>query len=126
MDEVRIDRWLWAARCFKTRSQATAACDNGRAEVDGARAKPGKRVRPGMVVDVRTAGGLRRLAIVALADKRGSATIAATLYEDRSHELPPPPEDPLEGVGPHRNSGPTGRVGPRPTKKDRRRLTGLS
>ncbi len=122
MDEVRLDKWLWAARCFKTRSQSTAACDAGRAQVDGAKAKSGKRVRPGMVVDVKTAGGLRRLAIVALADRRGSASVAATLYEDRSHELPPPPEDPLDGVGPRRAGGPKGRVGPRPTKRDRRRL----
>ncbi len=116
---VRIDKWLWAARCFKTRSQATAACDRGDCTVDGRQAKASLKVRPGARVEVETPGGQRVLVVVALADKRASAAIAATLFED--HSPPPPPRDPLARIlaesTPKREAG-----SGRPTKRERRLL----
>lgn len=88
---VRADKWLWAARCFKTRSQATDACNNDLCKVNDRIAKPSQPVKIGDTVDVECPGGQRILVVKALADRRGSASAAALLYDDRSPE-PPPPE----------------------------------
>ena len=112
---VRIDKWLWAARCFKTRSQATAACTGGHVSLNGAVARPAAKVKVGDRVEGRTPGGLRVLAVLGLADRRGPAAFARTLFAD--HSPPPPPR-----VGPafarDRGAG-------RPTKADRRALDRL-
>lgn len=118
--EVRLDKWLWAARCFKTRSMATDACDGGHCTVDGRVAKPGQRVKLGQQIEVQTPGGLRVLEVRALGDKRGSAAEAQALFVDHS---PPPPEvDPITRLlakQPNfRREAGTGR----PTKRDRRML----
>ena len=91
LTEVRVDKWLWAARCFKTRSLASAACSAGHVKLDGASVKSSKVVRVGDHIEVFTPGGLRVLEIAALGDRRGSATIARTLYVD--HTPPPPPKE---------------------------------
>jgi len=117
---VRLDKWLWAARCFKTRSKATAACERADVQVDGRAAKASQRVRPGMRVQVQTPGGLRILEVVALAERRASATIAQTLFVD--HSPPPPDRDPVQRIG---ESAPVflrKQGAGRPTKRDRRRL----
>ena len=82
--KVRIDKWLWAARCFKTRSQATQACGRGDCLVNGERAKASLKVTPGDHVVVETAGGQRVLEVVALLDKRGPAEVAAQLFVDHT------------------------------------------
>jgi ribosome-associated heat shock protein Hsp15 len=118
--EVRLDKWLWAARCFKTRGAATEACDGGHCAVDGRTGKPGQRVRPGQRIEVQTPGGLRVLEVVALADKRGPAAAAAALFVDHS---PPPPEiDPVERLLRSQPDFQRARGAGRPTKRDRRRL----
>jgi len=115
--EVRIDKWLWAARCFKTRSVASQACNAGHVKVNGASVKPAKPVRPGDSVEVRTPGGLRILEIAALAERRGPAAVAQTLYVD--HTPPPPPKDETAAlVTRERGKG-------RPTKRDLRLLRKL-
>ena len=116
-ESVRIDRWLWAARCFKTRSQAATACTAGHVKIDGESMKPAKLVTPGDVIEVVTAGGLRILEVVQLGDKRGSASVARTLYLD--HTPPPPPREERSAL-PIRERG-TGR----PSKRDRRKLDRL-
>src|SRR5947209_17196322 len=79
---MRIDKWLWAARFFKTRSAATEAVLGGRAHVNGARVKPAKEIKPGDEIEV-TIGVVRRVVeVLALSDKRGPATVAATLYRE--------------------------------------------
>lgn len=88
---VRADKWLWAARCFKTRSLASTACNAGHVKLDGDSIKPAKALKVGDRLEVRTPGGLRILEIAHLADKRGPAAIAQQLYVD--HTPPPPPKD---------------------------------
>jgi|GEM_PF-140704 len=82
VNAVRIDRWLWAARFFKTRSAAKAAIEGGKVHADGARVKPAKDVRIGQKLNIRRGHSEVTVVIVALADKRGNASIAQTLYEE--------------------------------------------
>ena len=117
-ESVRIDKWLWAARVFKTRSLATAACDGGKVDLNDQSAKPAKLVRPGDSVKVTLPQGRRRiLKVLAVDDRRGSAVMAARLFEDHSPPVPPrtryaPPPFRAPGAG-------------RPTKRERRSLDRL-
>lgn len=81
-DRVRVDKWLWAARFFKTRSLATEAVGGGKVEVNGERAKPAKLVKPNDEIRLRL-GPYEHIVIVqGLADRRGSAATAQALYEE--------------------------------------------
>jgi len=122
MDEVRIDKWLWAARFFKTRSTATDAVVGGRVHINDERVKPSKAVHAGDTVVV-TVGTLRRTVVVtALAERRGSATVAATLYEETPESIAAREQHVLE----RRLARPLGAdLGARPTKQSRRRLDAL-
>jgi ribosome-associated heat shock protein Hsp15 len=122
MDQVRIDRWLWAARFFKTRGAATEAVLGGRVHVNGERVKPSKPVRAGDTVEV-TIGILRRtVAVNELAERRGSASVAATLYTETPESLAAREQHALE----RRLARPLGAdLGARPTKQARRRLDAL-
>ncbi len=119
MESVRVDKWLWAARMFKTRSAASTACAGGHVKVDGEPAKASKVLRRGERIEVRTAGGLRILEVTELGDRRGPAAVARTLYEDHT---PPPPEEMryVQPLGGYRERG-----AGRPSKRDRRRLERL-
>ncbi len=79
---MRIDKWLWAARFFKTRSLATDAVEGGKIKLNGERPKPAKALKVGDQLEVRSGPFAFALSILALSDKRGSATIAATLYSE--------------------------------------------
>ena len=114
---VRVDKWLWAARMFKTRSAASTACTAGHVKIGGESAKASKTVKPGDHIDVLTPGGPRNLEVVALGDRRGPASVAQSLYVD--HTPPPPPKEELP-LEPHRERG-----AGRPTKKDLRDLRKL-
>lgn len=81
-ERIRLDRWLWAARFFKSRAMAKTAIEGGKVEVDGQRAKPAKEIGVGQQILVRRGDELFDVAVLALADKRGSATIAAGLYAE--------------------------------------------
>ena len=122
MDQVRIDKWLWAARMFKTRSAATAAVLGGRVHVNGERVKPPKVIRTGDTIDVTRRADRRTLVVTALAERRGPGRDALTLYE----------ETPESGIARERHaaerrlSRPVGAdLGTRPTKQARRRLDAL-
>jgi ribosome-associated heat shock protein Hsp15 len=114
---VRLDKWLWAARCFKTRGLATEACAAGHVKVGGVTAKAARSLRRGEEVTIKTGDGLRILEVVGLSERRGPATVARTLYHDRSPPRPPPSE--AQGVA-TRDRG----LG-RPTKQDRREIRRL-
>lgn len=119
MNGVRIDKWLWAARFFKTRALASKACDLGRIRSNNIEVKPAREVRVGDMLRVRNEGGEFELEVLALSEIRGPAAAAQTLYretdaskEARAREaaerkalqqLMPMPEH-------------------RPTKRDRRRI----
>ena len=117
-DSVRLDKWLWAARVFKTRSLAAHACDGGKVDVNALAAKPAKPLRTGDVVRVTLPQGRQRMLKVAgLDDRRGSPTVARALFEDLTPPEPPrtrlaPPPRRLPGAG-------------RPTKRERREIDRL-
>jgi ribosome-associated heat shock protein Hsp15 len=117
---IRVDKWLWAARLYKTRSLAADAVKGGLAQVNGQRVKPSKEVGPGDELEV-TIGQVRRTVVVrGIAERRGPAKEAVLLYEETPESIaarellaeqrrlasPPPGAD----------------LGVRPTKRDRRRL----
>jgi len=86
---VRIDKWLWAARFFKTRAMAARACELGRIEANGQPAKPAREVRIGDLLHVKNEAGNFQVEILALSEMRGPAPVAQTLYRetDASREL---------------------------------------
>jgi ribosome-associated heat shock protein Hsp15 len=82
MTSVRIDKWLWAARFFKTRSLAARACELGRVQSNGQPAKPAREVRIGDMVRVTNDGGEFHVEVLLLSDVRGPASVAQTLYRE--------------------------------------------
>jgi ribosome-associated heat shock protein Hsp15 len=121
-EQVRIDRWLWAARFFKTRGAATEAVLGGRVRVNGVRVKPAKEVRPGDTIEVRLAQTQWTVVVSGIADKRGPAAVAAALYEETPESVASREQRALEQrVAPALG----GDLGARPTKQARRRLEAL-
>jgi ribosome-associated heat shock protein Hsp15 len=82
MTTVRIDKWLWAARFFKTRSLASRACELGRVQSNGQSVKPSRDVRVGDLLQVKNDSGEFQIEILALSEVRGPAPIAQTLYRE--------------------------------------------
>jgi ribosome-associated heat shock protein Hsp15 len=117
MDRLRIDKWLWAARFFKTRSLASQAVDGGRVKLNGERAKPSKEVKPGDRIAIHIGEYEWDVTVLLLSERRGPAETARTLYEESeasqlrrqeqaaTRRLQVEPADPIKG---------------RPTKRDRR------
>jgi ribosome-associated heat shock protein Hsp15 len=89
MTSVRIDKWLWVARFFKTRAMASRACDLGRIQSNSQAAKPARDVRIGDVLGITNEGGDFQVEVVLLSDVRGPASVAQTLYREteESQEL---------------------------------------
>src|SRR5260370_7072258 len=90
MTSVRMDKWLWAARFFKTRSLAARACDLGRIQSNGQPAKPAREVRIGDLLHVTNDGGDFEVEVLLLSEVRGPASAAQTLYRETeaSRDLP--------------------------------------
>ena len=82
MTSVRIDKWLWAARFFKTRALAARACELGRIQSNGQPAKPAREVRIGDMLQVTNDGGDFQVEVLLLSDVRGPASVAQTLYHE--------------------------------------------
>src|SRR5580765_5653932 len=119
---VRIDKWLWAARFFKTRSLATDAVVGGRIHVNETRVKPSKDVHVGDVVEVSIGAVRRTVHVTGIADRRGSAQVAATLYTETPESIAARESF----VAERRLARPLGSdLGARPTKLARRRLDAL-
>lgn len=117
---VRLDKWLWAARFFKTRSLATEAATAGRVRVNGLVAKPARELRPGDEVALRETGFERVVRVRALASVRGPAPVAQGLYEETAESLAArqrAAEARRQGVEPAWSLAQG-----RPTKRDRRDL----
>lgn len=119
---MRIDKWLWAARFYKTRSIAVDAIDGGKVELNGAGVKPSRDVKPGDEVRLRLGPYVHVVIVRGVSDRRGPSTVAETLYEETAESRgareklawtlrhAAPVIDPGDG---------------RPTKKDRRDLDRL-
>jgi ribosome-associated heat shock protein Hsp15 len=82
MTGIRIDKWLWAARFFKTRALASKACDLGRIRTKGVEAKPAREVRVGDMLQVKNEGGEFEIEVLQLSEMRGPAAVAQTLYRE--------------------------------------------
>jgi ribosome-associated heat shock protein Hsp15 len=119
---VRIDRWLWAARFFKTRGAATDAVAAGHVKVAGERVKAARDVRVGDTVEIRARGLQWTVDVRGLAEKRGSAQVAAGLYEETAASVAARAQRAFELRLAH---APGADLGARPTKRDRRRLDAL-
>jgi len=119
---VRLDKWLWAARFFKTRSLAARACDLGRVSHRGQPAKPAREIRPGDRLLVKTEGGDFEVDVLGLSEVRGPASVAQTLYRETAASLAQ-----REKAAAERKAVPYFRpIGPgRPSKRDRRDLNRL-
>jgi ribosome-associated heat shock protein Hsp15 len=116
---VRFDKWLWAARFYKTRSLCVQAIDAGQVRVNGDRAKPARSMRIGELVSIRKSGIVCEVTVTALSDRRGSATEAAKLYCETEASAAAREEAQLlrratEAAQP--------RFPGRPTKRERRKL----
>ena len=122
MNAVRIDKWLWAARFFKTRSLASRACDLGRVHFNGQPVKPSRDVRIGDRLQVKNESGEFQIEILALSEMRGPATIAQTLYRETeaSREL-------RLKLAAERKAMPRYETAPttKPSKRDRREIDRL-
>jgi len=122
MEQARVDKWLWAARFFRTRSAATTAVVGGRIHVNGARVKPSKEIRIGDTAEVTIRSLRRTVEVAGVADKRGPAAAAATLYVEAPESISAREEAALE----RRLARPPGAdLGARPTKLARRRLEAM-
>lgn len=82
MAGLRIDKWLWAARFFKTRSLATEACDAGRVQCNGQPAKPSRVLQVGNQLEIRNEGGIFVVEVLILSDQRTAAAIAGTYFSE--------------------------------------------
>jgi ribosome-associated heat shock protein Hsp15 len=120
---VRLDKWLWAARFYKTRALAVEEITRGRVEVNGQSAKPSREVRPGDLLKLRQGAIVRELQVLALSHVRGPAPVAQALYaetpesiasRERAAEARRLAPEPAQAIADSRQG--------RPTKQDRRRL----
>lgn len=122
MDKLRIDKWLWAARFYKTRSLATEEINKGRVQVNGVDAKPSREVKPGDTVALRQGPVARVVAVRALSGTRGPAPVAQQLYEETPESLKA-----REQAAEQRRYAPEPALSiehGRPTKRERRELDG--
>lgn len=118
-DAVRIDKWLWAARFFKTRSLATDAVDGGRVRLNEERVKPARNVKAGDILQINNGASAWEVVVQAISDKRGSASIAQTLYSETEESVVKRQQE-AERYKLFRE--PSATIKGRPTKRDRRLL----
>lgn len=117
---MRLDKWLWAARLFKTRTLAAEEIERGRVSVNGAPAKPSRELRVGDRLALRAAGLERELEVLGLSQQRGPAPVAQTLYAETAESLQRRErwlEQRRQGVEPA-----LAQTEGRPTKRDRRAI----
>lgn len=116
-EKVRIDKWLWAARFYRTRSLAKEAIEGGKVHCEGVRVKVSKEVRPGMVFTIRQGFDEKTVTVKALSEVRGPATVAQTLYEETAESLAQ-----REQLTANRQAQNLAHPDHRPSKKDRRQI----
>jgi ribosome-associated heat shock protein Hsp15 len=114
---VRLDKWLWAARFFKTRAVAADAIESGKVEVNGERAKRAKQLQAGDMVRIRLGPYQHLVKVLAVSERRGPASVAATLYEEDADSRKAREALQIQIKAAQSASG---YLPGRPTKKDRR------
>ena len=121
-DRTRLDKWLWAARFYKTRSLAKTAIDGGKVHLNDARVKAAKDVVVGDTLAITRGEAVQTVVVVGIAERRGSATVAATLYAETEASV-----QQRETRSAERRMQRAGLVVPkrRPNKRERRRLRDL-
>lgn len=118
MDKIRIDKWLWAARFYKTRSLATEEIDKGRVRINDAEIKPAKEVKVGDTVTLRQGPLTRTLEVRGITDKRGGAPAAQLLYQELEASI----KLREQLAEQHRLEPASAQEHGRPTKRDRRSI----
>lgn len=119
VDSLRLDKWLWAARFYKTRNLAKQAIDSGHVKLDGERAKTSKELRPGQRLQLRRGQEEIELLVLALSDQRGGAPEAQTLYEETAASRERRAQAALE-----RRANAVQHPAGRPTRQQRRAILG--
>lgn len=122
MSGIRIDKWLWAARFFKTRSLASDAVGGGKIKLNGALTKPAREVRIGDQLDISNSETRWQVTIRGLSDKRGPAPEARLLYEETSESIAAREAEQLRRKF---TREPAAEMHGRPTKRDRRQMDRL-
>ena len=123
MENVRIDKWLWAARFFKTRSLATDAVDTGKVKLDGERIKPARAVKLDDKLSIDNGAEVWEIQVLGISDVRGGAPQARLLYQETEESVSKREND-HEARKLYREPGTT--IKGRPTKRDRRALSKAS
>lgn len=118
MTGVRLDKWLWAARFFKTRGKAKEAIDGGKVHMDGVRAKPSKELKVGDIIKLRQGYDEKIILVKALSEQRRGAPEAALLYEETAESI----EKRLAIAAQRKAAGGQIVSSGRPSKKDRRQI----
>ncbi|HJU71858.1 MAG TPA: RNA-binding S4 domain-containing protein [Paucimonas sp.] len=116
---VRIDKWLWAARFFKTRSLATDAVDGGKVRLNGERIKPSRSARIGAILDIDNGATVWEVEVLALSDVRSSASVAQALYAETGRSIIKRQQ---EAERRKFFSEPGAAIKGRPTKRNRRQM----
>lgn len=114
---MRIDKWLWAVRIFKSRTLSTEACSGGKVKIDNKSIKPSRDVKSGETVTVQTGPVKKTYLVLGLLEKRGSAKVASEYVQDIT-----PPEEKIKEVTAQRSYISRYKGSGRPTKKERRFL----
>lgn len=118
-ESVRLDKWLWAARFFKTRTLAADAVDNGKVKIERERIKPARNVRYGDLIQIDNGSSVWEVRVRGMSDKRGSAEVAQKLYAETEDSIAKRQQD-AEQRKFFKEPGIT--IKGRPTKRDRRLL----
>ena len=118
-EPIRVDKWLWAARFFKTRSLATDAIDHGRVKLNGLKIKPAKTIQLNDLLDIDNGSSQWQVKVIGLSGQRGSATLARQLYTDTEESIKTREQEAMRrALFPE----PSADIKGRPTKRDRRLL----
>ena len=118
MSKVRLDKWLWAARFFKTRAKAKEAIDGGKVHIDGNRSRPSKDLKVGEVLQIRQGWDEKTVVVTGVSEQRKGAPEAALLYEETPESI----EKRLQIAEQRKAAGQQISSAGRPTKKDRRQI----
>jgi ribosome-associated heat shock protein Hsp15 len=118
-DKMRLDKWLWAARFFKTRSLATQAIDAGKVRLNGERAKPAREIKPGDRLQISLGEYEWTLSVVGLSLQRGPAPVAQALYQEDAESMAKRQQQMADRK---LQANPAAEIKGRPTKRDRRQI----